>query len=187
MPHLPNDAANEPRADSQAEASSATQPLIMEPPAPDSLIGQAPRMMRGAIIASHAALIVATAVAGIVAGRNALITTVLAGLTVSVLLIAGQYLQMLLVQRADLAAMAASLAGFGIRVLALGGALTLWLANADRYPTIVPWAVVLGCCAVMLAWLAGILFTYSRLRIPIYDAATTRPEQQNSGETGVSR
>lgn len=131
-------------------------------------------MMRGGIMMSHAALILTAVLAYLVAGRNALVTTLLAGLTVSVLLIAGQYLQMQLVQRADMAAMAATLAGFGVRVAALGAGLALWLAAADKYPVIRPWGVVAGCCAVTLGWLAGVLLTYRRLRVPVYDDTSIR-------------
>lgn len=138
-------------------------------PAPDSLIGQAPRMMRGGLIGSHALLLAVALVAWLAGGSQVAMTTLLAGLTVSVLMIAGQWLQMVLVQRADMMGMAATLAGFGVRVAALGAGLALWLAFADSHPMVRPWGVVAGCCAVSLGWLAGVLATYARLRVPIYD------------------
>ncbi len=151
-------------------------PTPVPAPAPGSLIGQAPVMMRGGILASHGALVLAAVVGELVAGSDVMLTTVLAGLTVSVLLIAGQYLQMLLVRRADLLGMAGTLAGFGMRVAALGAALAIWLAVADHYPVIRPWGVVAGATAVTLGWLAGVLATYRRLRIPVFDEpAVTGP------------
>ena len=126
-------------------------------------------MMRGGILASHGALVLAAVVGEVVAGTHMMLTTVLAGLTVSVLLIGGQYLQMLLVRRADLLGMAGTLAGFGLRVGALGAVLAIWLAASDSYPVIRPWGVVVGVTAVTLGWLAGVLATYHRLRIPVFD------------------
>lgn len=146
-----------------------------------SLIGQSPVMMRGGIAGSHLALALAAVIATGLGGRDALVTTLLAGLTVSVLMIAGQFVQSILVQKATMVAMAATLAGFGIRVAALGAALAFWLANASRYPSIVDWAVVTGCVSVSLGWLAGVLVTYRRLRVPIYDAGHQPPTDGGAG------
>ncbi len=130
-------------------------------------------MMRGGILVSHGALVLAAVVTMLVAGSDAMLTCVLAGLTVSVLLIVGQYLQMLMVRRADMLAMAATLAGFGIRVVALSLALVVWLSVADHYPVIRPWGVVVGVSTVTLGWLGGVLSTYRRLRIPVFDDPAT--------------
>lgn len=148
-------------------ASAPRDPVAV--PDVESLIGQAPRMMRGGLIGSHLLLIVVALVCCVAGGTQAAITALLAGLSVSVLMIAGQWLQMVLVQRADMMGMAATLAGFGVRVAALGAGLALWLAFADSHPMIRPWGVVAGCCAVSMGWLGGVLGTYSRLRVPIYD------------------
>ena len=138
-------------------------------------------MMRGGILVSHGLLVLAAVVGALVAGTDMMLTTVLAGLTVSVLLIAGQYLQMLLLRRADLLGMAATLAGFGMRVAALGLALVLWLSVADQYPVIRPWGVVVGATAVTLGWLVGVLSTYRRLRIPVFDEAPPAPDDGAHG------
>ena len=129
-------------------------------------------MMRGGILVSHGALLLAAVVGTVVAGTDTMLTIVLAGLTVSVLLIAGQYLQMVLLRRADLLGMAGTLAGFGMRVAALGLALAVWLSAAGRYPVIRPWGVVVGATTVTLGWLVGVLSTYRRLRIPVLDEPT---------------
>ena len=129
-------------------------------------------MMRGGILVSHGLLVVAAVATYLAAGSDAMLSSVIAGLSVSVLLIAGQYLQMLLVRRADLLGMAGTLAGFGMRVAALGLALVVWLSVADRYPVIRPWGVVVGATAVTVGWLVGVLSTYRRLRIPVFDEPT---------------
>jgi hypothetical protein len=152
------------------------------PASRESLIGQSPALMGAGVVGSHLFLAVAVIVAGLLGGRGAMLSALLAGLTVSVVVILGQYLQLLLVQRATVAAMMTTLLGFSIRAVALAGALGLWLSSAKKYPALVPWAIVTGCVVVTVGWIVGVLYRYARLHVPIYDQPYEPPSSPEDGE-----
>ncbi len=152
---------------------------------PVDFAASASRMMTGGILGAHLSLVLAVVV-GAVSGTHAVISVLISGLTVSVLTVLGQMLQIKLVQRADLTGFAGVLAGFGLRAGALLAGLGLWLNVGS--PVIVAWAVALGGCAVTIGWLAGVLVVYRRLHIPVFDpdAATPASVDQTDTETNMS-
>lgn len=136
--------------------------------------GQATRhpalaMLRGALIAALVVGVNATAVSAVAAGLPGLLGALLGTLMVVVFSGAGLF-ALHLSRRADpTMQLAVAMASYTGRIAIFGGLLALALSSDSLAQHVN--LTVLGVVAVLvvMGWLAGEIWSWSRLRVPIYD------------------
>lgn len=144
-------------------------------------------MLKGSMVVAHAALLacigIGIVVAGPVGGANAAI----GGALVIFFYAAGQGVQLLASDLEDRTAMGVLLTSYAVRVVLMG----LLLAAAmrwDRLDELFRPAIFFGSVvAVLVAWLAGMFVTHSRLRIPAVEALPRDQETERIDPAGGQR
>lgn len=126
-------------------------------------------MLRAGLMTAGAALAVVATLAALLDGPEALSTVVGTGALVVGFFVAGQLVEINALWMADARGLLIALGSFVVRVTVLG--VLLWLVIVkpvwvEQIST--TWFVISGCVAVA-GWLAGILISNVRSRIPAYD------------------
>jgi hypothetical protein len=132
-------------------------------------VQRARRLLAGGAAGGHAALLTCVGIFLVAGGRNAALSAAVAGVVTIAFFTIGQAVQVVVADAPARRVLVASLASYLLRVTALGGLLMLALASADRIAWLEPLPVAVTTIAVVVGWLALELWTYSRLRIPVYD------------------
>ena len=130
---------------------------------------RAQQLLVGGAAGGHLALLLAVLGFAVARGLPAALSAAVAGIVTIAFFTIGQAVQVLVADAPARRVLIASLASYGLRVSVLGGLLMLALANAAQIAWLDPIAVAVSTIAVVVGWLAAELWTYSRLRIPIYD------------------
>jgi len=130
---------------------------------------RAQQLLVGGAAGGHLALLLAVLGFAVARGLPAALSAAVAGIVTIAFFTIGQAVQVLVADAPARRVLIASLASYGLRVSVLGGLLMLALANSARIAWLDPIAVAVSTIAVVVGWLAAELWTYSRLRIPIYD------------------
>lgn len=130
---------------------------------------RAQRLLVGGLVGGHVAALVAVGLfwarGGVAAGASA---AVAAAATLAFYTI-GLAVQVAVADAPAKRVLVVTLASYGFRVGVLGLVLGATLAAGERVPWLDPTAVVVTTVAVVVGWLTLEVWTYTRLRIPVYD------------------
>lgn len=143
---------------------------------------RAMRLLTGGAVGGHAGALLVTVGffvgRGISSGMSCLIACAVALL----FYIVGQAVQVIVADAPPSTVLAASLASYVIRVSALAGLLALSFTVADKVSGLDSAAVVAGMLTVVGTWLVAEIWTFSRLRIPVFDAPSANVERVVRGD-----
>ncbi|TWD75130.1 hypothetical protein FB561_6568 [Kribbella amoyensis] len=136
--------------------------------------GQATRhpalaMLRGALVAAVVVGVNATAVATVAAGLQGLWGALLGLLMVVVFSGAGLYALHLSRHTSPTAQLGIAMASYTGRIAIFGGLLALALNSDSLAANVNLTALGISALVVVMGWMAGEIWAWSRLRIPIYD------------------
>ena len=143
---------------------------------------RARRLLRAGLAGAAAAALPCLLVAGLVHGRDGVLSAAAAVVVVLFFYGVGQYV---MVRTADASAwtlMAVSMVSYGFRAGVLGVLLWAFLTYADRWPDMIPVVLFATTVAVVVGWLAAEIWTFAHLRIGVFDAEYAPP----SGAGGVA-
>jgi ATP synthase protein I len=141
---------------------------------PQDQAGQATRhpalaMLRGALIAAFVVGVNATAVAAVASGLEGLWGALLGLLMVIVFSGAGLLVLHASRRSEPTVQLAVALGSYTGRIAVFGGLLALALSSESLAENVDLTALGVTALVVVMAWLAGEIWAWSRLRIPIYD------------------
>lgn len=136
---------------------------------PSDNVMRARRLLAGGAAGGHVGAILVVALFWLVRGPESGVSAALAAVVTLAFNIIGLGVQVLVADAPARTVMIAALASYGARVSALGIVLMFVLANAERFAVLDPVAIVVGTAVVVFSWLAAEFWTYSRLRIPVFD------------------
>lgn len=151
---------------------------------PSPLAARATRLLVGGLVGGHGGLALSVVVSLIVAGAGAAVSAVLGAALVIAFFSIGQAVQIIVADRRPSQVLMAALASYAVRVAALGGLLLAYLNNTERFSTLVPGAFLAAVIVTVLGWLGGEIWTFTRLRIPVFDTEYV-PDGSSSHNDGV--
>jgi ATP synthase protein I len=126
-------------------------------------------MLRGALVAAVVVGVNAAAVATVAAGLEGLWGALL-GLLIVIIFSGGGLLALHLSRRASpTMQLAVALASYTGRIAVFGGLLAVALNSDSLAANVNLTALGLTAVVVVMGWMAGEIWAWSRLRIPIYD------------------
>jgi ATP synthase protein I len=136
--------------------------------------GQATRhpalaMLRGAFLAAAVVGVNAAAVSAVAAGRKGLWGALLGLLMVVVFSGAGLLALHLARRTTPTVQLAVAMASYTGRIAIFGGLLALALSSESLDRNVNLTALGISAMVVVMGWMAGEIWAWSRLRIPIYD------------------
>lgn len=133
------------------------------------LAQRATRLLIGGFIGGHSGLAVSVVVALIAAGGAGAISALIGAALVIAFFAIGQAVQIVVADRRPSHVLMAALASYTVRVAALGALLLAYLNHVDRFTMLVPAAFLAAVIVTVVGWLAGEIWTFTRLRIPVFD------------------
>ncbi len=139
------------------------------------LSARALRLLWGGFAGCHLVGLTAVGLAGVVGDAAAMVSAALGLALVILFFTIGQAVQVMLADRDPVQVLAGSLLSYAMRAGALGACLGAYEVNRPRLAVIDPTALFVGICAGVLGWLAGEIWTFSRMRIPVYDTEYVPP------------
>ena len=132
---------------------------------------RARRLLVGGLVGGVAAGLVGTVACLIGGGSQAGASAAAAAIAVVVFFAVGQLVQVVCADLRPVWILVASLASYALRIGVLGLVLFLAWAHADEWGLVR--GVVAGQTVVgVVGWLAGEIWAFSRLRIPVFDSST---------------
>lgn len=159
-----------------------TVDLDRRPASPSIHVARARTLLRGGLVGGAAAALLSLLVAGLVHGRDGMLSAAVAVAIVLFFYGLGQYV---MVRSADADArtlMAVSMTSYGFRAGVLGVVLWSFDSYADRWPAMIPVVLFAATVTVVVGWLAAEIWTFARLRIGVFDAEYVPP----SGASGAA-
>lgn len=132
-------------------------------------VRRAQRLLIGGAVGGHVGALVATAVFFATRGPASGLSCLIAAVVTLVFYMIGQAVQVMVADAPPTKVLTASLISYGVRVSALAGLLAVAMTQSHRLAGMDPVAVVVGTLAVVTTWLGAEIWTFSRLRIPVYD------------------
>lgn len=132
-------------------------------------VRNARRLLAGGAIGGHAAALLLIGVFLVVGGVNSGVSAALAAAVTLAFNVIGMAVQLRVADAPAKLVLFAALASYAVRVSVLGIVLMVVLANADKVAFLDPIAVVVTTIGVVIGWLALEFWTFSRLRIPVFD------------------
>jgi hypothetical protein len=139
-------------------------------------------LLRGGLAGGAAAALLSLLVAGLVHGRDGMLSAAVAVAIVLFFYGLGQYV---MVRSADADArtlMAVSMTSYGFRAAVLGVVLWTFDTYADRWPAMIPVVLFAVTVTVVVGWLVAEIWTFARLRIGVFDTEYVPP----SGASGAA-
>lgn len=131
-------------------------------------------MLHGGLVTAGASLVVVAAMAMLLGGLQALLTVLVTGALVLGFFVTGQLVEVKALSTADGRGLLIVLGSFVSRVAVLGMLVWLVLIRPELTEHLsTTWFVVSGCVAVA-GWLAGIVVSHARSRVPVYDDGDSR-------------
>lgn len=131
---------------------------------------RAQRLLVAGLLGGHVAALLASLFfflwRGPASGFSALIAAVIALAFYTI----GQAVQVAMADASPQRVLTASLASYAIRVSALAGLLILTTQAESRLAGVDRVAVVVGTLSVVTGWLAAEIWTFARMRVPIFDS-----------------
>lgn len=125
----------------------------------------------GGVVASAASLLGF----GLGYGWSGVLSAALAAAMVLFFYGAGQYVMVRFADAGARLLLSVALFSYTTRVLVLGLVLLIYSRHAEAWSSLVPTVVFLTTVAVVVGWLVAEVWTFSRLRIGVYDAEYTSP------------
>ncbi len=129
---------------------------------------RARRLLAGGVVGAAVVGVVGTIIAFVVGGPAAGLTALAAALIALVFFSAGQAVQIACADLPPSWVLVASLVSYLVRIGVLALALGVGMARAAEWG-VVPVALAGQMVASVIGWLAGEIWSYARLRIPVYD------------------
>ena len=149
--------------------SPSSIPNAPAPSGPSADTRRAQRLLVGGAIGGHAGALVVTTAFFALRGPASGVSCLLACAITLVFYIVGQAVQVMVADAPAPKVLTASLVSYAVRVSTLAGLLVVATTQQRTLALMDPTAVVAGTLAVVTAWLAAEIYTFSRLRIPVYD------------------
>ncbi|WP_158548004.1 hypothetical protein [Desertihabitans brevis] len=139
------------------------------------LAERARRLLVGGVIGCHALALPAVLVWAVVDGARGLLSALVGLALVLVFDTIGQAVQIRFAGAAPRVLMRASLLSFGLRASVLGLLVVGWSnLPAESVARVNAMALAVTGGLSVVGWLVGVVLTYRRLRIPIYDEPSDR-------------
>jgi ATP synthase protein I len=126
-------------------------------------------MLRGAAVAAVVVGVNAAAVAAVAAGLEGLLGALLGLLIVVVFSGAGLFALHLSRHTSPTAQLGIAMASYTGRIAIFGGLLALALSSDSLAENVNLTALGISTIVVVMGWMAGEIWAWSRLRVPIYD------------------
>lgn len=123
----------------------------------------------------HAAALIVVGVLFFVRGPAGALSGAIAALAVLAFFGLGQLVQILVADASPQVVMAAALGSYAFRVGLPAIALIAIGNNPERLAGMDRVSVAVAAIAVVIAWLAGEIWAFSRLRIPVFDPSESGP------------
>lgn len=126
-------------------------------------------LLKGGVVGGHVGALLVVGVFWIARGpRGGLSAAVAAAVTLAFYVI-GQAVQVVVAEARPRNVLLAALGSYALRVGVLGAALAFVVARPDEFAGVDAVAVVVATIVVVISWLAAEIWTFSRLRIPVFD------------------
>jgi len=126
-------------------------------------------MLRGAVVAALVVGVNAAAVAAVAAGLEGLLGALLGLLIVLIFSGAGLFALHLSRHASPTAQLGMAMASYSGRVAIFGGLLAVALNSDSLAANVDLTALGISTMVVVIGWMAGEIWAWSRLRVPIYD------------------
>lgn len=130
---------------------------------------RAQKLLVGGLVGGHVAALTVVGAFWVASGPNSAATAAIASAATIAFYTVALGVQLAVADASAKTVLIASLGSYLARVTVLGLALAATLTNADRWAWLDPVALVVATIAVVLGWIGFELWTYSRLRIPVFD------------------
>lgn len=131
---------------------------------------RAQRLLVGGLAGGHLAALAATVVFFAWRGPASGVSCLIAAAVTLLFYTVGQAVQVMMADSPPQKVLTAALVSYAVRVSALAGLLAIATTQADRLTGMDAEAVVVGTIAVVTGWLGAEIWTFSRLRFPVYDS-----------------
>lgn len=158
-----------------SSSAAAMAQSVASPWAPDAQRVRARRLLLAGLLATHVVGLVAVGVFGIVGGGRSAGSALLSAAVVIVFFGVGQGVQVLTADAAPRTALFASLGSYVLRVVGLGVLLKVALPYSET-GLVDKAALFVSLTVCVLAWLAGEIVAFRRLRFPVYDTEYLPPK-----------
>lgn len=138
-------------------------------------VRRARQLLAGGATLGHAAALIVVGVLFFVRGPAGALSGAISALAVLAFFGLGQLVQILVADSSPQVVMAAALGSYAFRVGLPAIALIAIGSNPERLAGMDRVSVAVAAISVVLAWLAGEIWAFSRLRIPIFDPPESDP------------
>jgi len=134
------------------------------------------RLLTGGAVGGVALAVASVVVCGLVGGAGVIASACVAAGVVLVVFALGQAVQVAVANLSAVTVMLTSLLSYVVRIGGFG--LFLVVVGTGAYSWVpLKWVVVVAAVSTAMGWIAAEIWTYSRMRIPVFD--TSEPHQRD--------